>query len=190
MHHSVSLTTSFVKNFFPNNNLTSSSSAPSAPSSLPSQQEIIPEEPTTMNQSTTTTENVTTQVSSPINRSVEESAPTTPAVATSEPAVEEKVAAKTISAEDYRLAKFKYEQLKVSKFIRIDLLTVLLYFLIIIIITLPSTIFNVKIIILDIFINYFHYCADKNRTNKTDFWNIYKMLELNIYKKKFLNSIN
>ena len=114
MHHSVSLTTNFVKNFFPNNGLTQSSQQSSSVEPEPAvlhqqqqpeqpEQQQLPQQPEpTMNSS------ITTQVSSPINRSVEESAPveSQPVVA----AVEKK----TVSIEDFNLAKFKYEQLKVS----------------------------------------------------------------------------
>lgn len=143
MHHSISLTTNFVKNFFPGNGLTSqqqtsshdaqtASSVPEQIAHVPleeqqqqqnisnssvmnhQQQKAIDVEPSsssnTLESNNNASERVptaeTTQVSSPANsRSVEQT-----------PEVVENV--KPISAEEFRLVKFKYDQLKVSLFVK------------------------------------------------------------------------
>ncbi|KAG2392936.1 hypothetical protein C9374_009513 [Naegleria lovaniensis] len=132
MHHSISLTTNFVKSFFPGNGLTNQNNtqqqqqppstqathAPLEEQNLPTssatanhyqqeqQQQAIDFEPSVPSSSPSSLESnisekvETTQVSSPANsRSVEQT-----------PAAVESV--KPISAEEFRLVKFKYDQLK------------------------------------------------------------------------------
>ena len=98
MHHSVSLTTNFVKSFFPNNSLTNNTSSASQPE-LPSTPEVT--------------------LPSPNNTFEQQAAPETPAVSSStiesnEPKkVVEEASTSSASIDEVKLIKFKYDQLKV-----------------------------------------------------------------------------